>query len=371
VDSSNQLAQDNANFFWDATNHRIGIGTTSPSTQYHSLLADSTTNVSATVMTLAHNSSGTPAASFGSQLAFVLKTSTTNNRDAVFLRADWATATEASQKGRLTVQLSNNGTMTTRFVLTNTGIQTPIVAGNTSSPLVCDGSGNITSFSGTGNGILFLNGGGDISNSGQFGFATSSGVFSISPTNSTTNTVNTYVTFVKNSSGTPAAGFGFAIQFSLKSSTTNDNVAAVMDVRWTDATHASRTSAMVFSTVNNGASSASEVGRFAGLSFRLSGGISLASPATKGGTYTMTESDTLVLADATGAAFAVTLVAANLKRGFIAHIKKIDNVANNITVTAGGGDSIEGAGTYVLTAQYKSVTLWADGANTWYIISAT
>ena len=32
ANSSNQIAQDNANFFWDATNHRLGIGTTAPST---------------------------------------------------------------------------------------------------------------------------------------------------------------------------------------------------------------------------------------------------------------------------------------------------------------------------------------------------
>jgi len=31
INSSGQLAQDNANFFWDATNHRLGIGTTGPS----------------------------------------------------------------------------------------------------------------------------------------------------------------------------------------------------------------------------------------------------------------------------------------------------------------------------------------------------
>src|SRR5579871_3575129 len=31
VNSSNQLAQDNSNFFWDATNHRLGVGTNIPS----------------------------------------------------------------------------------------------------------------------------------------------------------------------------------------------------------------------------------------------------------------------------------------------------------------------------------------------------
>jgi hypothetical protein len=38
VSSSHQLAQDNANFFWDATNHRLGLGTTTPGTMLH--LAD-------------------------------------------------------------------------------------------------------------------------------------------------------------------------------------------------------------------------------------------------------------------------------------------------------------------------------------------
>jgi hypothetical protein len=33
VDSNNQLAQDNSNLFWDATNHKLGIGTTSPAYQ--------------------------------------------------------------------------------------------------------------------------------------------------------------------------------------------------------------------------------------------------------------------------------------------------------------------------------------------------
>ena len=53
-------------------------------------------------------------------------------------------------------------------------------------------------------------------------------------------------------SGTPAAGFGGAIEFSGESSTTNYTSAAKVGWQWTNATHASRTSELVFHTVNSG-----------------------------------------------------------------------------------------------------------------------
>jgi hypothetical protein len=66
-----------------------------------------------------------------------------------------------------------------------------------------------------------------------------------------TNTVNTLLTIGHNTSGTAAASFGTRTLFKLESSTTTDQDAAAIDVVWTTATHASRTSALVFSTVNN------------------------------------------------------------------------------------------------------------------------
>lgn len=52
TNSSGKIAQDNANFFWDATNHRLGIGTTAPA--YPLDIVTSTTSVSQALQTTAY-----------------------------------------------------------------------------------------------------------------------------------------------------------------------------------------------------------------------------------------------------------------------------------------------------------------------------
>lgn len=66
-----------------------------------------------------------------------------------------------------------------------------------------------------------------------------------------TSTVANLATFAANSNGTAATGFGQSLTFNLESSTTNDVLAARLDVLWADATHATRTSDIVFTTVNS------------------------------------------------------------------------------------------------------------------------
>jgi hypothetical protein len=68
-----------------------------------------------------------------------------------------------------------------------------------------------------------------------------------------TNTVTNGITIGHQSTGTPAAGLGSAILFNLNSSTTADQNAGQVAALWTDATHATRTSALTFSTVNSAA----------------------------------------------------------------------------------------------------------------------
>lgn len=65
--------------------------------------------------------------------------------------------------------------------------------------------------------------------------------------NSVTNAVTNVLTVTHNSSGTPAAGFGAGIPINLNSSTTDDTSAALIEVTWATATHASRKARMVMS----------------------------------------------------------------------------------------------------------------------------
>lgn len=85
--------------------------------------------------------------------------------------------------------------------------------------------------------------------------------------------------------------------------------------------------------------------------------------------------DGYVLVDASLGAIVITLHRALTRKRY--HIKKIDATANNVIVTAWNTviplvvDTIQGAATTSLTAQYKSVTLYSDGVSTWYIESQT
>lgn len=66
-------------------------------------LADAATNAVSTLATLAHNTSGTAAAGFGSALVWSLQSSTTPQQLAAEDQSLWATATHASRKGRRTI----------------------------------------------------------------------------------------------------------------------------------------------------------------------------------------------------------------------------------------------------------------------------
>lgn len=69
---------------------------------------------------------------------------------------------------------------------------------------------------------------------------------------STNNTIKRFIKVHNGSAGVSANGFGAAIDFQLESSTTIDQDAGRIASLWTDATHATRTSALDFSTVNAG-----------------------------------------------------------------------------------------------------------------------
>lgn len=73
--------------------------------------------------------------------------------------------------------------------------------------------------------------------------------------------INSSFLFTTNPDGAPVAGYGTGLVLRGESSTTNSQDMIRLAGVWTDATHASRSAAMVFDVVN-GAAALAEVGRF-------------------------------------------------------------------------------------------------------------
>jgi hypothetical protein len=81
----------------------------------------------------------------------------------------------------------------------------------------------------------------------------------------------------------------------------------------------------------------------------------------------LVRADRTILADATAGAFAVTLPTAVGHKGTELVVKRMNAGGNNVTVTAAGAETIDGAATAVLAAQYASVRVQSDGAN-WVVV---
>jgi hypothetical protein len=89
--------------------------------------------------------------------------------------------------------------------------------------------------------------------------------------------------------------------------------------------------------------------------------------AAKVGAYALTDTDEVIVANAAGGAFAVTLPTAVGRDGRQYTLKKTDASANAVTLTPQAGQTIDGAANLPITVQYVSVTVISDGAN-WYVI---
>lgn len=77
--------------------------------------------------------------------------------------------------------------------------------------------------------------------------------------------------------------------------------------------------------------------------------------------------DYTILADATTGAINVPLPIASTVPRRIYVIKKIDASVNLVTVSASGGDFIDGSATFPMSVQWQSVTVQSNGTN-WFII---
>lgn len=83
--------------------------------------------------------------------------------------------------------------------------------------------------------------------------------------------------------------------------------------------------------------------------------------------YNLLAEDWLVLADATGGAFTVTLPPAASVRNRAYVVKRLNSGGNAVTLDGNGSETIDGATTLPLTAQYQVATVYSDGTEWWVL----
>lgn len=90
--------------------------------------------------------------------------------------------------------------------------------------------------------------------------------------------------------------------------------------------------------------------------------------ATKTGAYTATTNDQIIICDASGGAFSVTLYAVSGNAGRVIEIVKIDSSGNAVTVDGNASETLNNATTQSLASRYSSIRLWCSGTE-WVILS--
>ncbi len=83
--------------------------------------------------------------------------------------------------------------------------------------------------------------------------------------------------------------------------------------------------------------------------------------------YTLLDDINVIKADTTAAAFTITLPKAAPHAGRLVYIKRINAGANVLTIDGDGAETIDGAATATLTAQWESKTIVSDGVG-WLVV---
>lgn len=82
-------------------------------------------------------------------------------------------------------------------------------------------------------------------------------------------------------------------------------------------------------------------------------------------TYTATDDDFFLKADATSAPITITLRPAAEVLHQVLSIKRLNSGANSVTIDGDGGETIEESANFVLENQYDSVNIYSDGTEWW------
>jgi len=87
------------------------------------------------------------------------------------------------------------------------------------------------------------------------------------------------------------------------------------------------------------------------------------SPKSVSGAYTMTTDDNCILSTTGTSNAAITLPKASQVKGKVVYIQKVDSGAGYTVVTAASGDTIDGATSVNITAQYGKKMLLSNGTS--------
>lgn len=110
-----------------------------------------------------------------------------------------------------------------------------------------------------------------------------------------------------------------------------------------------------------------------GQSLKIAGGVPAWGNGMSFGTntqatnYTVTNTDTVVFADATSANVTITLPAASGLAGYRFYIKRIDNSSHTVSIARTGSDTIDGMTSFTLDLQYTAFGVVSNGS-AWYIL---
>ena len=214
----------------------VTIGTDKNITATNSVAATSTVTDRLVMQT---NSTGTPAAGFGSAILFQGESSTTDNREMARFGARWQTATDATREGLFTWQLGNDGTALAEVmkldVADNTG---RLHVGNT-NPIIIGESG------------LLLDKPFVINNqSHQLKIGGNTGNIMLTRSIASASTPVEF-SFSAETSGTAAAGHGASILMRAETTVGAERIMGAIKNILTDANESTRTADMIFDLTNS------------------------------------------------------------------------------------------------------------------------
>lgn len=303
---------------------------------------DAGTNTTTTLATLTHNSSGTPAASFGTRLLFNLDSATVDDRNAASQDVIWTTATDATRTSAIVFSVVSSAAAlgealrigVSLGVLGISGISGSTSAFLTKNTISLDNTTGVGLFTNAGAGAgtnVTIRASGTIAASQFVAFqfaAVETARFDVASAAASSAAVVDNLILRRNpTSGTPAAGTGQQLRFTGMSSTTNNRDQLTLSTEWVVATEASQTTLAKFSIYDTAAREAMRMqasGSAAMIGFlgaaavvRQTGGADLTNNVTSGGssdTITNWTDLTVYATDAAAIRNAVYQLARTLKQ---------------------------------------------------------